>query len=243
MQIPQDPKELLASGILNLYVLGLLDSQASQQVDEMIARYPEVAAAYNAIRQEIDEYASLYIDEQPKYLQTAGIGTNQLARNLSYVALVISMLFNVLLFLLYYWQSEKNRSLEAHVSLLSTQQIAWKADVEDEHRLLLHEATYVVPLHNPQSDHQQEAIVVWNAKTGEALIFSAWLPAPPQGKQYQLWMLSEDGCVMDAGVFELYKVCRAKAHRHVKEFIITLEKVGGVARAEGPVVASGTIAG
>jgi anti-sigma-K factor RskA len=79
------------------------------------------------------------------------------------------------------------------------------------------------------------ARVYWNRQTSETFVDIGNLPAPPAGKQYQLWALL-DGKPVDAGVFNpgipLQKV---KNVTNAQAFAITLEPVGG---SSSPTMAS-----
>ncbi|MDW8297367.1 MAG: anti-sigma factor [Raineya sp.] len=85
------------------------------------------------------------------------------------------------------------------------------------------------------------ATVFWNEKENKAFIFTNSLPKPPKGKQYQLWALTEDNIIWDAGVFDWGKFSPVKCFKKPQKFIITLEKQGGVPKAEGTAYAIGSV--
>lgn len=85
------------------------------------------------------------------------------------------------------------------------------------------------------------ATVFWNEKENKAFIFTNSLPQPPQGKQYQLWALTDDNIVWDAGVFDWGRFSPVKCFKKPQKFIITLEKKGGVPKAEGAAYAMGSV--
>lgn len=88
---------------------------------------------------------------------------------------------------------------------------------------------------------QSYATVFWNEKENKAFIFTNSLPQPPQGKQYQLWALTDDNIIWDAGVFDWGKFSPVKCFKKPQKFIITLEKQGGVPKAEGKAYAVGSV--
>ena len=76
------------------------------------------------------------------------------------------------------------------------------------------------------------AIVYWNRVNGRLIISPSALPAPPSGKQYQLWALL-DGKPIDAGVFDITNdsihLQEVKNIGNAQAFAVTLEQKGGVA--------------
>jgi len=75
------------------------------------------------------------------------------------------------------------------------------------------------------SGHAQ---VIWNTKTHEVFVAGVSLPAPPSGKQYQLWAIV-DGKPVDAGVMhEIKNVAqKMKTFDRADAFAISIEKEGG----------------
>lgn len=75
------------------------------------------------------------------------------------------------------------------------------------------------------SGHAQ---VMWNTKTHEVFLAGVSLPAPPSGKQYQLWAIV-DGKPVDAGVMhEIKNVAqKMKTFDRAEAFAISIEKEGG----------------
>jgi mannose-6-phosphate isomerase-like protein (cupin superfamily) len=53
----KDPGEYIASGVLEMYVLGLTTTEESQEVERMAAEFPEVKEEINEIRMSVDTYS------------------------------------------------------------------------------------------------------------------------------------------------------------------------------------------
>jgi anti-sigma-K factor RskA len=95
--------------------------------------------------------------------------------------------------------------------------------------ILTQPATQKITLNGiPGKSPQSSATVVWNPETQQALLQQAALPAPPAGKQYQMWAII-DGQPVDAGVFAY-----GEAWQSLKSitgtpaaFAVTLEPTGG----------------
>ncbi len=77
-----------------------------------------------------------------------------------------------------------------------------------------------------------EVVALWNQQTNEVLLDVQNLPAPPTGKQYQLWTIV-NGKPVNMGMIDPDfggKLLRMKASDpNAAAFAITLEKTGGVA--------------
>jgi len=75
---------------------------------------------------------------------------------------------------------------------------------------------------------QQYAIVYWNTAQKAVYVDVSQLPKPPEGKQYQLWVL-KDGVPIDQGmvVYEGKGIKRMKNADGADAFAFTLEDLGG----------------
>jgi len=75
------------------------------------------------------------------------------------------------------------------------------------------------------------ATIYWDKNSREVYLSVNALPAPPQGKQYQLWGIV-NGAPVDLGVFDItdadtIKLQTMKQVDNAAAFAVTLEKVGG----------------
>ena len=75
---------------------------------------------------------------------------------------------------------------------------------------------------------QEGALVLWDTRTRDVYVVANKLPAPTQGKQYQLWAIV-DGKAVDAGMLDenCNSVCKMKNIPKAQAFAITLENSGG----------------
>ena len=92
---------------------------------------------------------------------------------------------------------------------------------------------------------EAQAIAVWNPEAQEGLLTVANLPALPSDRDYQLWVIDPQYPIpVDGGVFTV-EPASGDAHLHFKpkepikqiaKFAVSLERKGGVPKAEGPMV-------
>ena len=75
---------------------------------------------------------------------------------------------------------------------------------------------------------QEGALVLWDTRTRDVYVVANKLPAPTQGKQYQLWAIV-DGKAVDAGMLDenCNSFCKMKNIPKAQAFAITLENSGG----------------
>jgi anti-sigma-K factor RskA len=92
---------------------------------------------------------------------------------------------------------------------------------------------------------EAQAIAVWNPEAQEGVLTVANLPALPSDRDYQLWVIDPQYPIpVDGGVFTV-EPASGEAHLHFKpkepikqiaKFAVSLERKGGVPKAEGPMV-------
>ncbi|MCC5943536.1 MAG: anti-sigma factor [Bernardetiaceae bacterium] len=164
----------------------------------------------------------------------------------TYLLLAISIGINIYLYAK--WSGAENQltSLRAENAQFASAQDVQKANYQAA-------IAQLEVLKNPQNriirlsgipDFQnltgEVATVFWNPETTETFIQTNGLPEPPEGKQYQLWFV-RDGKVIDGGIFETGELHKVKNADKAEQFIVTLEKRGGVPKAEGPACAKGDV--
>lgn len=65
-----DVQRYISSGIIESYVVGLVSDQEAREVENAIAQYPEVKAAVEACRQDMERYVGLYAVTPPKTIRS-----------------------------------------------------------------------------------------------------------------------------------------------------------------------------
>lgn len=94
---------------------------------------------------------------------------------------------------------------------------------------MMRDASYKkIDLTNMPGKAFARAQVMWNTKTHEVYLAAISLPAPPSGKQYQLWAIV-DGKPVDAGLMnDITQVAqKMKTFDRADAFAISIEKEGG----------------
>jgi anti-sigma-K factor RskA len=151
----------------------------------------------------------------------------------SVTLLIMSSLCNI-----YFYTSLQHTQLELqalnneknyYTEQLKVQKTSLK-NAENNIALLSNPDIKVIKLNSTEAGKQLSALIYWDEKNKVTYINSIQLPAPPEGKQYQLWALV-DGKPIDAGVFDITSnitsLQKMKAIRGAQTFAVTLEIKGG----------------
>lgn len=97
----------------------------------------------------------------------------------------------------------------------------------------------ITPLAGTDKSPQAVGKMLWSLEDKKAFFYASHLPAPPEGKTYQLWMIA-DNKPIDAGIFQVdpdgtgfLKVPSLSATDKAQKFAVTLEPAGGVPQPTG----------
>ncbi len=220
-----EPKDIISSGVLDLYAAGLATEEEVRQVEHYAAVHPEVAAELAEIEAGMELYAKAHgmqpgpsvkekifsrIDSLEEVKMTQPVvdySTNKSAKvvgigrywKLATAASVALLLGSIALNMVMY-----NKSTDTAKNLEQTQQEL--ASLKDENKILQGDMNvvqnkYTIPvaLNGLEAAPEAAAKIFWIKNTGEVYIDPSNLPDAPAGKQYQLWGFV-DGKPVDGGM-------------------------------------------
>ena len=220
-----EAKDIISSGILELYAAGLATEEEAKQVQQYTALYPEVAAELAQIETGVELYAKAHgiqpdpsvkekifslIDNIEEVKMTKPVvdnATNKSAKviniggywKIATAASVALLLGSLALNMVMY-----NKNTNTSKNLEQTQQEL--ASLKEENKIMSGDMEVVqskysqpVALHGLEAAPDAAAKIFWMANTGEVYIDPSNLPDAPAGKQYQLWAIV-DGKPVDAGM-------------------------------------------
>ncbi|GHA79139.1 anti-sigma factor [Pontibacter akesuensis] len=251
-------EEYIASGILELYAAGALSPAEQQEVEQVAAASPEVRYALDEALVAMEGYARAHAVTPNPALKNRiiqQIEDQQLEREamaaevrplygeqesspykwMFAASITLFLLSGVLSFYFYSrWQTAENRlaQAEAQEQLLAQNFNTVSQRVAQQERLvrLLRDENYrPVKLQGVEAHPEANAIVYWNPSQQNVFIDQGQLPAPPAGRQYQLWALL-DGKPIDAGMLQQDAQANLQQMKQVgaaQAFAITLEPEGG----------------
>lgn len=256
-----DKEKFLKSGLLEQYVLGLTDEVESEEVERFAEAFPEVRSEIESMRKAMDEYARQYAVLPPEELKARMMNESEgpasaLRRDdaLKYNAagdsgsrwgtwLARSVMALLIVLSLSFYQNKVATSQKYEV--LSREYRAFQQDCSRQqaeleglleiYAFLNHELTVPVRLQSTGLIPDAEAVAYLNEKQKKVFINPTHLPAPPQGKTYQMWA-DVEGRMINMGLVDgnskgLQSVSFIEG---MESLNITLEPEGG---SEEPTVA------
>ena len=250
-----ESKDIISSGLLELYILGLASNEENVQVQQWIKQFPEVEKEIEEIQNAMESYAlaqAMQPDQavKKKVLERITFSSdNNVAPEMSFqknekarvytipsyykwaVAASIILLIGSLIINYTYYNKYQSASANLRVAQneLSKQKEIAAGMTKDMDVVTDKNAMPVVLKGTP---HAPDALakIFWMQNTGVVYVDATNLPQPAADKQYQLWAIV-DGKPVDGGMISLqkgvYKIQKMKSFGKAEAFAITLEKQGG----------------
>jgi anti-sigma-K factor RskA len=239
-------KEIISSGLLELYATGLASSEEAVQVLQWANQYPEVAEELNQIQSGLDMFANAHAiqpDPSVKDKIFARISENgDTAKVVPFVnnkdghaakvipissfwkraaAAAVALLIGSTV--LNISQYKKNNDIAAQLN--QSRQLV--SNLQDKSRLMENDLQVIqskystpVALNGLPTAPDAAAKVFWMKNTGDVYIDPSSLPAAPQGKQYELWAIV-NGAPVNAGII----ITTKKGDRYAIQKMKTFGKV------------------
>jgi len=252
-----DIQQLLNSGIIEKYVLGLANPEEMDRVESMAKEYPEVNRHICEMQNCMEEYAEMHAIRPPKHLKKQLMAKldaegNPIEPLIPETAKVYEMptiwrlgagiaAMMVLALGAVSWMLYQNQKVAYdEIALLSTQLKHLQSDqdelaksntlIRQKYSVLKDVTTRQVHLKGSQHAPQALAVVYWNPDHNKGYLNVVDLPQCPKGHQYQMWA-NVNGKHMNMGVLELDNLGSILNSipyiKGSKGFAITLEKEGG----------------
>lgn len=251
-----DINAYITSGILELYVAGVLSEKENEEVYELMQKHPEVLQEVLEIEAAVVKLTAatsqrtnthildivkqeLKLNENTK---TKVVSINKPKYNwITYTGWAASILLAAGLF----WTLNQNKKLEndmritkTHQSLLETQIETSKNSLTEANTLisvLRDDSIYKIPLEGQGSFTDTYAKVYWDKATKRIFLDAEGLPEPPKGKVYQVWSLTLNPLTptslgtIDDFATDGNKIFEIQNTNTSEAFGITLEPKGGSA--------------
>ena len=244
--------DIISSGLLELYALGLTSPEERAQVEQWILQFPEVKEELLAIENAMESYAhatsiapppgvkesileKISAVHGPRSTVDSKKGGAQVYRIPSWfkLAAAVCLLCLAASLVLNYNYYQKYRSANADLQVAQNQLTQQKEVAEAMNKdMTVITDKHALPVVLNGTPHAPDALakIYWMKNTGEVYIDPTNLPEVPSGKQYQLWAIV-DGKPVDAGVIStkkgVYHIQKMKTFGKAEAFAITMEKEGG----------------
>lgn len=248
-------QELIASGLLEAYVLGDGTSEERAMVEQARATDPDVRKELDSFEELLEKHARAHAvqptsSRRQSVLDAIGpekgkvlpiTSATQSSSRMNWLAaaaiggLLLSGAGNFMLYDELRTVRTRLSSLEDDRAVLAqqlqVQQTSLK-EAQGQMAVVFDPAKRIVPLAGQVLDPKAAARIFLDPQTSEVYIDVVSLPTPPPGQQYQLWA-QVDGKMVDAGMLDLAdngpQLQRMKALPNATAFGVTLEKMGGSA--------------
>ncbi len=237
-------EDIISSGILEAYVIGISSPEEIDQVDKLRTQYPELNTEISRIEEAMESYAivngivpapgiknkifsSLNLSETEQIKYPAKIVSfSPLNRIAAAAAILLLLVSNV-----FYYNKYKNADLkyrEGQEQLASMNMHL--TEMNRDMNIVQSKYSKPVALDGLEAAPDAAAKIFWMKNTGEVYVDPGNMPMAPADKQYQLWAIV-DGKPVDAGVFEMGNdssfLQKMKTVNGAQAFAVTLEKKGG----------------
>ena len=246
-------KEYLESGILELYVYGLLSESENDEVTAMSNKNPEIKAEILSIEKAIINLSSSFspfishsqfekIKVQLELKHSKVVSMKSGSNRASYMGWAASI---VLLLGIGYQYSKLNQTnnqvatIEKEKSKLQETVVDLETknkETETVLNVVRDETNTVISLGGQAAAPTAKAKIYWNKQTQVVYVDASGLPEPPKGKEYQIWSLklqpqltpTSIGMLVNFGA-NRSKLFAVEKTGDAEAFGITLEPAGGSA--------------
>ncbi|MFZ4544777.1 MAG: anti-sigma factor [Saprospiraceae bacterium] len=248
-----DTKEYIESGVLELYVYGLLSDAENEEVNLLADQYPEIKAEIISIEKSIvnistsfspflsvENFEKIKTKLELKHAKVVNLhAQSDWKRNLSWAAAAVFLLgFGYQYFLASSKEQQlasaqkQKKELEATLASNTTKIQKYKSNLA----VLQDDRNKVIPLSGQAASPNSSAKIYWNQTTQEVFVDASRLPVPPKGMVYQVWSLklkpalspTSIGIISDFSE-ESTSIFAVNSTTDAEAFGITLEPAGGSA--------------
>jgi anti-sigma-K factor RskA len=222
--------DIISSGLLELYAVGLASPKETAQVEEWIRLYPEVATEFEKIKSvsiDLGKANAFIPDNEVKGQLFAKLDSMEQAPVVSIAMPEIK-----------YNGRWKSVTVAAAIALLIGSAVMnislYRSNKDMRFAMNIIQSKYSQPilLHGMNIAPDASAKVFWMKNTGDVYIDGSNLPALPPGKQYQFWA-TVNGKIIDGGMISTLntgnktRIQKMKSFDKAEAFDITIEKEGG----------------
>ena len=252
-----DTTSYIESGILEAYVLGMLSHHEALEVEHSRENHSVIHKELLAIEDAISAYATRYAKMPPEGMKatimekiralnttpksdvtTAKPGPSS---SFNWKLPLSALLFGLLGALAFAFQNlQAKNKLSGQLDQQTTEMTASKEECDQvkaeklrlENQLLFLRGidNQTIRLEGTDKAPEAFATIYWNKVTRQSYLDVNSLPAPPAGKQYQLWAIV-DGKPVDMKVFEVSadnnQLQKVDFIEKPQAFAVTLEDAGG----------------
>lgn len=226
-------EDIISSGLLEQYALGLTSPEETMQVQEALDQYPELKQELDSIEKSLELFAQTYAIEPSSTLKDKifsqlskeedGITSHIINKNseplqtvepktyripfffkLAAAAMFVLLIGSIILNYSYYTKYQNSdNELQIAQQKIKENQQANLA-MKTELNVMSDKNALPIVLNGTPQAPEALAKIYWMKNTGDVYVDPSNLPAAPEGKQYQLWAII-DGKPVDGGMITTEK--------------------------------------
>lgn len=255
-----DIQAYIASGILEAFVLDALSAEERTRVAADVAAHPELATELRSIEEGLLAFAQAGSIAPPADMQERiwqeisaqapaspgrtipftpeKMNTRSQQQRWQQAAILIVLLGSILVNLMFWMQrqqmEQRQQTIIARLDSLQHQHAVLAdamAHIGKEKDMMADTSMQAVLMKGAADGHTMAVMVYWKRATGESWLSLQKMPPPPQGMQYQMWVI-QDGKPVSMGMVDT-----SGAHgdmitvpmriAYAQAFAISLEPMGG----------------
>ncbi|WP_339665452.1 anti-sigma factor [Maribacter arcticus] len=245
-----DVQKYIASGILELYVAGILSDKENLEIANYAKEYPEIQKEIEAIEASIltlskktspglkYSFKSI-MDRINNEVKVIPINNKRGTPISTYVGWAASVLLAIGIF----WMYQQNQELKSDIQVVEQQNNNLEQQIADSDSSLEKTTELlnsirdknisVIPLGGQDISPSSYAKAYWNKENNKVFIDAKGLPEPPEGFVYQVWSLKLSPLTPTSmGLLENFEMDENKIFalnnpNESEAFGITLEPAGG----------------
>lgn len=239
-----DIREYISSGRLELYACNALSPREAREVEDMLVRYPELAAELRKIEAAMEDVAGGMAEKPPARAKStfldavaedltgdtrARLAVYKWSLAASLALLLVSTFLTVTFYSRWKNSSERLIALQEQQTRLAEQNKVLSGNMESALAVLRNPSSEIITLAGTEGHADSKALVYWDRETGKVVLDQVSLPQHDQEHQYQLWAIHE-GTPVNAGIFDVSGESSLTPLEVIGEadaFAITLEPRGG----------------
>ncbi len=246
-----DIKEYIASGVLELYVYGLLSESENEEVNRMAKEHPEINAEIISIEKSIVNISTSFspflsaenfakVKDKLDLKHSKVIELKPKNNKLQYLGWAASAVLFIGLGYQYLNQTQfKNDIINLEKEKSELQEVVVSSETKakqtlEDLNIIRDSKNTVISLAGQTVSPKSFAKIYWNKETQVVYVDASGLPEPPKGMVYQVWSLKLKPTLtptsiglLDAFTDENTRIFAVNNTSDAEAFGITLEPAGG----------------
>jgi hypothetical protein len=244
-----DVQKYIASGILELYIAGILSEKENLEIANYAKEYPEIQKEIEAIEASVLELSK---KASPGFNYSFASLMNRIQDEVKVVSIrekrspitaYIGWAASILLAIGLFWMYQQNQELKSDIQVVEQQNIDLEQQIADTDsslektqdllNTLRDKDISVISLAGQSISPTSYAKAYWNKEEEKVFIDAKGLPEPPDGFVYQVWSLKLSPLtptsmgLLDDFTADENKVFALNNPNESEAFGITLEPAGG----------------